>query len=292
MQCYGDEGIFYECAMNLLSLSRLYKKEELEQVEIWIYTDKPAWFNRFRQCDLPLNFKPLNDIILKQWRGKIDFVHRVKIEMLKNVLQGKDGSILYVDTDTLFTRRIDELWQQIEGGALFMHMDEGKVSGEGNEVLRKLNAFLHSSQAPQGKPLYDMQMWNAGVLGFNTGHAALLDEVLKLTDSVYARYPKHIAEQFAFSVIFQQQGKVQAAEPYLFHYWNLKEGRELFAKFFKHFEKATWAELTHYSKMIDIPGLVKEKVNFKDNRGFMGKLMGRQWEMKRHDWHALMKQLR
>jgi len=140
--CYGNIGIFHECTFALLSLCRLHTPEELSKIEIWIYTDNPEWFRSFKDCPLQLRFREVDKQTLQQWRGKIDFVHRVKIEALKDLSTDKTGNILYADTDVVFTHRIDGLLHQLGNGRLYMHIMEGIVSAAPNPVLRKLNHYL------------------------------------------------------------------------------------------------------------------------------------------------------
>ncbi len=290
--CYGYERVFHECAYALLSLSGLYASGGLKQAEIWIYTDNPGWFRSFKDCPLPLNYREVNSDTIKQWRGKIDFVHRVKIETLKDLTRGKSGNILYADTDVVFTRRVDDILAGIDGGSLYMHIMEGRVKDKANPVLRKLNDHLVSEGAQlNGKPMQDMAMWNAGVLGFNTEYAALLDEVLAFTDREYPKFSKHVVEQFAFSAYFADRKEIKTAAPHIFHYWNLKEAGQVLASFFNHFKNNNWQDLVRYSALIQMANLMQEKVVFLSNRGIKGILAGTKWEPVIPDWDELVKQL-
>jgi hypothetical protein len=277
--CYGNEGIFYECAYSLLSLSRLYKPDELRNTEIWIYTDKPEWFQQLKGCLLPLNFRKIDESVLRQWKGSINFVHRVKIEVLKDFTWNRNGNILYLDTDTVFLQRMDAVFENIEAGKLYMHVCEGVVSDRGNPILEKLDKYLrtHAPLSVNGKAIYDLPMWNAGVLGFSTKHRYLLDDVLTFTDAEYPKFPKHVVEQFAFSVFFQQAGQIHSAAPWLIHYWNLKEARLLFAAFFEKYKGAGWGELAERSSEIQVPVLMQEKINFFENRSVIDKLRKKKW---------------
>jgi lipopolysaccharide biosynthesis glycosyltransferase len=291
--CYGNESTLHECVYSLLSLSRLYAPGELTNTEIWIYTDNPGYFEAFKNCPLPLHYRTIDTATIKLWRGKIDFTHRVKIELLKDLTKDKTGNILYVDSDTVFTHHIDIVFAQIQAGKLYMHVHEGIVSDNGNPILTKLNGHLQKSvtQKVNGKPVHDLAMWNAGVLGFNTKYKALLDSVLAFTDSQYAQFPKHVVEQFAFSVYFQQAGLVKAAAPYIIHYWNLKEMRGALASFFSHFKDKSWEELTHYSQLIQMHTLMQEKGNFYSNRSIVHALQKKRWLPVKPDWDEMMKQL-
>lgn len=290
LQCYGNEGVFLECAFALLSLSRLYQPEELSNLQIWIYTDKPGWFQRLKKCPLPLYFRPIDAPTIKKWRGDIDFVHRVKIETLIDFTNDKTGNVIYADTDVIFTHRIDEIWRDLGAGQLYMHIMEGKVSAQNNPLLKKLNTYLHKNELPkiEGKQLYDFNMWNAGILGFHTMHKGLLQDALAFTDEQYPKFPKHIVEQFAFSVQFQKAGNLKSALPYILHYWNLKEARVIFASFFDHFKDCDWDDLVKYSGMIQIYDLVLQKIRFEYNRSFREKLFNKKWLPENYDWDQLI----
>jgi hypothetical protein len=292
-QCYGNESIFFECAYALLSLSRLYTPVELSNWQIWVYTDNPAWFQAFRDCTLALRFRHIDEGTIKQWRGAIRFVHRVKLEILKDFVQNRNGNILYADTDVVFTNRIDHVFEQTGEGKVSMHTCEGMVSGNSNPVFRKLNNYLRENVPVQvnGKPIQDLAMWNAGVLGFNTKLRYLLDDALTFTDSEYPKFPKHIIEQFACSVGFQQAGEVKSAAPYIIHYWNLKEARQVLASFFAFFNNKSWGQLVRYSALVQMPVLMQQKVNFFQNRNIPDKLLKKSWQPPEYDWKEMEKQI-
>lgn len=292
-QCYGYEAVFLECVYALFSLSRLYGPEELAGTEIWIYTDKPEWFSRFADCPLPLHFRKINMALIQQWKGKIDFVHRVKIELLLDFTENRTGNVLYADTDMVFLQRLDEVWHKIAPGALFMHMQEGKISDKPNPIFRKLDGFLRGDSAIKDDiaPLYDKYMWNAGILGFHTSHRELLVRALEYTDSEYPKFPKHIIEQFAFSVQFSSKGNIMSALPYALHYWNLKELRGVIATFLQHFNGRPWADLVRYSALIQPYVLVAEKNIYLQHQSVTGKLLGKKWEPPVYNWDLIEQQV-
>ena len=290
-QCYGHEGIFYECTYALLSLARLYDNGAPANTDIWIYTDNPEWF-RSLNSPLPLHFREVDSALIKQWRGKIDFVHRVKIEVLKDFMQQHTGNVLYADTDIVFTQPIDKMLQGINDGNCYMHLMEGIVSDAGNPVLKKLNNYLRKADKKlNGLPLWDMAMWNAGVLGFNSSYIGLIDDVLQFTDTVHTEFPKHVVEQFAFSVYLGQTGKLKTAHSYILHYWNMKEVREVLRSFFAFMKGRPWADLVHYSQAIQMHVYMQDKISFLANRTLAGKIKKEQWVPVIPDWEMWMKQL-
>ncbi len=288
-QCYGHEGIFFECARALLSISQRHTAEEIQQFEIWIYTDNPEWFRQFSDCPLKLWFRTIDSDTIKKWKGSIDFVHRVKIEVLKDFCQTKQGNVIYADTDVEVTKSLIPMWKRIEAGKLYMHTYEGYVHHELNPIFKKLNVFLKTGNAPKydGNLLNECMMWNAGVLGFHTNQQHILEQVLQFTDSVYTQFPKHIVEQFAFSVYFQKTGKLHTALPYFLHYWNLKEIRPVLKSFFEHFKGKEWESQVQLSGAIQMFDLMLQKNTFEREKTVMGKLGGKKWESPAYDWNYI-----
>lgn len=295
-QAYGHEGILQECTFALLSLCRQHTKAALDPLIVWIYTDNPAFFTAFHDCPLDIRFREINPAQIQQWRGSINFLHRVKIEMLLDITREAAGQILYLDTDIMFTAPVAPLLEHIKAGRRYMHIMEGRVHDSRNVMLRKLSAFLH-----QHNPLTvdgaavvipeDVMMWNAGVLGFSSTDRHLLETALRFTDSVYRQFPKHVVEQFAFSFYFQQGAPLLTAHTTISHYWNLKEIRAILASFFRHFQACTWEEMVRYSVLIQLPDPMQQKVNFLQNRSVLGKFRKEQWQPEIPQWDLLVQQL-
>src|SRR4051812_28433236 len=101
-QAYGREDILQQ---NLFSIISLFKKHEgLSAVhKILIYTDNPKFFQKFLGPQDLIQYEHMNPERLEKWRGQIQFVHRVKIEMLKHASQlFPNQNLFYMDGDTYF----------------------------------------------------------------------------------------------------------------------------------------------------------------------------------------------
>jgi hypothetical protein len=292
IQCYGNREVFLECSFLLLTLSRnLHQNPSPFQVHI--YTDNPEWFLSFADCPLPLFFHEINPDILRHWRGKIDFVHRVKIEALLNFCAAYGGNILYLDTDMCALQPIDDIWQQLQLGRSFMHINEGKVGERGNTMLGKLAKFIEASDNIQikGKKLEECYMWNAGVIGFNSSARPLIDQVKQFTDAVYPDFRKHIVEQFAFSVFFQKSGNLRAAFPYFVHYWGLKEMRRVLADFFTFHHGADWVTLKQNAGAIQPYELAIAKMQYYQHRPVWDKITRKKWQPNLPKWGRVSQEL-
>lgn len=294
LQSYGHESILQECIFALLTLCYWYPNGLPDNIQVWIYTDNPDYFRQFN-CSIPLHFGKMDVTLIKQWRGSIDFVHRVKIELLRDFIKDHSGNVLYLDTDICFLRPVDALLQAIDDGHFYMHVMEGIIAQEANPIFRKLNAFLKNNRSftITNKPIIipaDIAMWNAGVLGFKTNDSKL-EQVLEFTDTLYTSFPKHVVEQFTFSLFFQMKGNVHAAAPYILHYWNLKELRIVLSSFFQYFRNVSWSELVRYSCCIQVPVFMQEKISFLENRSILQKLQKVKWEPTIPDWSSAVQQL-
>ena len=238
-QAYGHHDILNEALYSILSFIRLKQAGHHRDVEIIVYTDSPALFTDTLGPRTDIHLEPINDAIIRQWRGDIDFVHRVKINVLIDCFSKYNGNLLYADTDTVFSQEISELFEAMAQGKVLMHALEARIEDRNSIMVRKLAAGLKKSMftAADGTtftiPL-TTPMWNAGVLGIPLQYKGLLQEVLSITDQSYRINPMHISEQFAFSYVLGKSATVISAEPYIYHYWNFKEFRQVLAAFFEH----------------------------------------------------------
>ena len=225
-QAYGKDEICAEAVFSILSLLRFTGITETG-FRIIIYTDKPEYFESYFGESKLVSCRQITENDLTDWRGNINFVHRVKIKIILDFFSTHSGNLLYVDTDTYFKASPLPLLKMIEEGKLLMHICEGKIESKKNPIFRKVYAFLKKNKFTlnNGKQIQiptTTEMWNAGVLGMNHNFKHLVDKVLQLTDLMYSKYPKHIMEQLAFSYFFQTDQPVTATEATIYHYWDFK----------------------------------------------------------------------
>jgi hypothetical protein len=195
-----------------------------ERHRVVVYTDAPESFG-----DLGPNViaERVSAEVLRRWRGPIDFLHRVKLEMLADAFRRYDGTVLYVDSDTYFTGDPAIIFGRIAPGSAVMHENEGRLVDERNAVARKLHRFVRGRavQLASGASVRippETAMWNAGVIGLDETDRALLGAALPLTDALYALYAKHNMEQLAVSHALGQRLALHAADDVIYHYWATK----------------------------------------------------------------------
>lgn len=277
-QAYGNINIINECKFSLLRLLDVYAQQEPPPVII--YTDDPQSFQVFEKS-LNIVFRQIDAQQILQWKGDINFVHRVKIEVIKEALSEVQNGLVYCDTDTYCMHSLQPIFQSISPSTVFFHLKEGVIEND----FKKWTRFFKLTRMHDVAAL-QTEMWNAGVIGLHKDHMPLLNDVLALTDEIYPKFSKHTVEQFSFCYTFQKHGiRIAAAEPVIFHYWDLKEFRLLLKDFFDKYKSSTVDELVSQSKKILPEFILPQKMKFKRS-GFIKKVSMRltssAWKIKQH----------
>ncbi len=276
-QAYGSPAILDEALFSILSYLR-----QNSGATVVVYTDNPAHFQAVLG-GAAIRYHRVEPAQWREWRGEIDFVHRVKIKVLQHAATHYAGNLLYADTDTVFLKPPGEIFAAIARQERFVHVGEGRLR-DGNPLNRKINRTLRRDAghtALVGGPIRpDARMYNAGVLGFRSSDAPLLAEVLRLTEQLYRLYPKHVMEQLAFSVVWARSGVVREAAPWVYHYWNLKEIRPVLGELFTGKPGQPLAAWQARAAGLDVPALAEEKARFRQRPGWQRAVLrwtGRGW---------------
>jgi hypothetical protein len=179
------------------------------------------------RVDLQIHICHLTPEKIAKWKGKNNFVHRLKVEMLMDVASQTDGNIVYFDGDTIIQIPVYEVDEKLSQFGLLLHLNEGRISDGRDPLSKKISKFLKKQKInPEGLrfPLNEnISMYNAGVIGLTQDKKHLLPRVLSLTDFLYERYPKHIMEQLAFSYYFSEYDHCETLDKSVLHYWQEKD---------------------------------------------------------------------
>ena len=277
---YGRTDVYHECKFSLLRLLAVYENSDTRPPEIIIYTDNPDEFSLFRD-KLVLHLREITAAQIQAWRGDIDFIFRPKIEMLLDCIRHYSGRVLYKDSDTYCLQTLEPLFDLLSDNNVVLHKCEGSIGRPSNLHIKKWRSFLRRQKKNGLSAAVGMKMWNAGTIGFTSANAPLLQEVLRTTDEVHPKFPKHTVEQFAFCYTFQKHHlHIEAAEPFLFHYWNLKEFRIVLQHFFQKYEGAPLAVLMERSALILPENILPDKLAY----GEISSLKRRFRRWLRKDW--------
>lgn len=224
-QAYGIQEIVRQTLFSITSLLKYLEKQS--PLKIVIYTDAPKSIESFFKNENRVEIVVIDQKIIKTWRGEIDFVHRVKIEILRDAGSKFPGNLYYCDGDTYFTKSPSEKFKLVDDKTSLMHICESTLGDEKDPIAKKMNRFVRENKftvAGQDSGLSEKsQMWNAGVIGISQKNKILLEDILDLTDQMHRIYPKHVNEQLAVSQILKNHTEICASDDVIIHYWNQKE---------------------------------------------------------------------
>ena len=245
---------------------QLFVQNQAASFCIVIYTDNTVFFSEILKRFPDHKLVEIDTAKLKQWRGAQSFVHRVKIEILLDFFSSHTGQVLYMDTDTYCRSSLIPLFESISETNFIMHEFEGKLGSKKNIVFKKWLHFLkwyNRGYAEEVSNPAEIEMWNAGVIGVNETSVPLLRKVLDLTDDIYRQFPNHITEQFSFSYVLKLSGNLQAADKIIYHYWDLKEFREILPQLYNKFSITSPGEQNLLLQRFLPENILKEKINRK-----------------------------
>jgi hypothetical protein len=225
---YGRQTEYYRAIFAALSA---WAWQPSPTVAATIYTDQPSFFEPYL-AGLPVEYSYLSENRLTELKGPLNFVHRVKAQLIAQAfLDYPTEELLFIDSDTFFKKAPDSLLQRLAHGAPTMHQHEYQLadsvsihSGFGQaHYPEKLLALLASRSFRLGGQLVQFHAgqssWNSGVLGLPQAMAPLLPDILTLVDELYAGTGWFLCEQLAFSLALQANGPVQACDQFVYHYW-------------------------------------------------------------------------
>lgn len=276
-QSFGRESEYRRVLVTILS----FYAHSSRLLPTWLFTDNPEWFAPYLS-ELPVQYVRLTPEKISIMRGKIDFLHRMKIALIEEAFQKADSSLFYADSDTFFTEDPMTLYGQVTEEKSYMHLREYEF-----EYLRNLplpggatfRAFLQLIESgtfslPDGTQLSvgpTDASWNAGVMIMHTSHRRFLPAVYSLTDQFFPATANHASEQYAFSIMLQKYTQLQACESVIYHYWyqvKKKIADQLFEQFIPELTHLTTEQRISKVKALSVrlPGLFESHVlTLKDN---------------------------
>lgn len=286
---YGNMDNINECRYSLLKYLDCYQLKPPENIAVIIYTDQPDFFSPFTDFFPGIKAIPISHNQMKEWKGADGYIFRIKPKLIEEFCATQKGNFLFCDTDTFVLAPPGPLFDAIGKGAFYMHEREAILGERKSYYFRKWDNFLSSTEVLyNGKKLLyskDIQIWNSGVIGMTTDMGYIMKDVLSLIDDIYKKFPKHIAEQVAMSYCLQQKGQIQAAQPFIAHYWNLKEFRPVLADFFNKESTADIPQLAAKAARFNIPLMQEKKLAFESLPWLQKKILqfkGKAWSIQQY----------
>lgn len=260
LQSFGKESEYKRAILTILSYYA-YTSLPVEQSKVILFTDQPDYFKPYLDI-IPVQYILLTPEKIKQMRGKIDFLHRMKIALIEEAFGLIEGAMLYADSDTFFIADPTPLVQQLTPQKSFMHIWEYQFESMRHLALpagRTFRDFLTLIESKTFR-LADGTMtkispqdasWNAGVMMFHPAHKQLIQDVYILTEQFYPPTQNHASEQYAFSVILQKNTQLSPCDAVIYHYW-YRIKKQIIDIFLEHKLGDSWVCLPLSQKLLQV----------------------------------------
>ncbi len=240
---YGQAYLYNQVKFSLLTL-HYHLKGDYRGIKIILYTDQSRLFEFLKKA-IALEIKRLYSDKIREMKGPQDFVHRVKICLIKECLLENKTDIFYLDSDTYFTANPRMLLKKIAAGESVMNSNDYDFQFadelfENNDWLLMRRAIRENEYEIGGEKIkipLTTRMWNAGVIGISQADKDLLPKVLDLADQIYRARKVFTAEQFAFSYFLQNDTTLRDSGDVIFHYWRYWGKYKWRQKYTYHFNK-------------------------------------------------------
>lgn len=234
---HGGETYYQQTRYSALTLLDLLLAQRREDICIYVYTDRPEAFPQH-----PLIVcKSLSPEELQRFRGPHDYVHRIKLEVLRRAEREIGLPLVYVDSDTRWVSIPDEAFGSLHEPAVarppvYMHAYEEPISANSAVAYyRLLSARRESLKNWSVDNESHWQVWNTGTIGVSPASQGLFDTALELNDELYPHSTvKPFIEQLAVSLLVVSRCEIKPFETYLVHFWKYgNEFPELVRRFFR-----------------------------------------------------------
>ncbi|PIQ22095.1 MAG: hypothetical protein COW65_05210 [Cytophagales bacterium CG18_big_fil_WC_8_21_14_2_50_42_9] len=257
IQSFGRENEYKRAILTILSYYA-YIRLTVDKTRVLLFTDKPEYFAAYLK-DLPVDYILLTPAKIKSMRGQIDFLHRMKIALIEEAFSLINGNMLYTDSDTFFIADPNPVIQQVSPEKSFMHVWEhqfeslrnmplpaGKTFRAFVELIESQNFQLADGREIKITPRY--ASWNAGVMMFHPTHARFIPDIYTLTDQFYPATQNHASEQYAFSIMLQENTDLEPCDSVIYHYW-YRIKKQIVDLFLDTRLNITWAQLPLSDKL-------------------------------------------
>jgi len=260
IQSFGSENELKRAILTVLSFYA-YNSLPIAQTKIILFTDNPDYFKAYLH-EIPIQCILLTPEKIKQMRGRINFLHRMKIALIEESFNITEGDIIYADSDTFFISDPAPLLKELNSKKSYMHVREYAFESLRHAALpsgKTARAFLELLESNTFKLTNGINVkystdkfsWNAGAMMFHPAHAKFIPDVYTLTDQFYPATLSHASEQFAFSLILQSKTEVKPCDTMIYHYWYRVKKQIMDIFLAEHLNKA-WAKKPLSEKLINV----------------------------------------
>jgi hypothetical protein len=236
---HGGSKYHDQTRYSLLTLLALLLERNRNDFRIAVYTDRPDQL-------------PAHDLVqavrvspgdLAALRGPLDYVHRIKLDILRRAVDTLGAPLIYVDSDTRWLELPDEPFAALSGSAVvppapgeersgpgarapsppcYLYKIEGAISPtffpQYFHLLQRKQAQLTAWRLPAEPP---WTMWNSGTVGIPRQSAGFFDDVLRVNDELLPHVGfRNCVEQLALSLVAASRFEIRPFDACLEHWWS------------------------------------------------------------------------
>jgi hypothetical protein len=225
-QSFGKKSEYFRAIFSILSAIAYADTKKINSLQVVLFTDNPIFFTNWLK-GINVYYVELTSEKIKQMRGDIDFLHRMKIALIEesfNIYPNCD--MLYFDSDTFFINNPIRIFEKVSENIASMHLLEYKFETLKNrgETFKEFYDLINSKKfslnnGAEISVSNTDESWNAGVMCFHSTHSKFIPDAYKLTEQFYPLTQNHASEQYAFSIVFQKNVSLTACDDIIYHYW-------------------------------------------------------------------------
>lgn len=208
--------------------------------KIVIYTDSKTFFKNIFIDEKFIIIIEIDNKTISNYLKDSNYIYSIKLYILIQFSGVTRGKVIYVDSDTFFLKNINSLFKKISDKRFLLHCREYKISSKVNENYynqlkeKKIKIFFKERII---KITTEVEMWNSGVIGFDTSNLIYLEFALEILKKLQQNnINEKTIEQLSLSFSFSEL-KIFSADKYIFHYWFIKVFRTVLWKYYFKSEK-------------------------------------------------------
>jgi hypothetical protein len=220
---HGGQKYHDQTRYSVLTLLALLLEHNRNDFRIAVYTDHP---DQLPAHDLvqavrvsPEEFGAL--------RGPLDYVHRIKLGVLRRALGELGAPLIYVDGDTRWLQIPDEPFAALDSlgpgsPPCYLYRVEGAITARFfPQYFRLLQRKRRQFAAWRLPPDPPWTMWNSGTVGIPRRSAGFIDDVLRVNDELLPHVGfRNCVEQLALSLVAAGRFDIRPFDLYLEHWWS------------------------------------------------------------------------
>jgi hypothetical protein len=219
---HGGQKYHDQTRYSVLTLLALLIGQNRTDVRIAVYTDRP---DQLPAHDLvqairvsPGEFAGL--------RGPLDYVHRIKLGILRRALGELGAPLIYVDSDTGWRHIPDAAFAALDStgprASCHLYKVEGAITAsffpQYFHLLQRKRRELAAWRLAPDPP---WTMWNSGTVGIPRQGAGFIDDVLRVNDELLPHVGfRNCVEQLALSLVAASRFDILPFDSYLEHWWS------------------------------------------------------------------------